>query len=1184
MRRIRLYGLLVRVLLSAMMALTMQSALAQANRATITGTVTDTSGAIVPGVEVTATNSGTGVFTKTASNGAGIYSLLNLPPGTYAVIIKKEGFKPVEFSRVTLIVDQVAALNATLTVGAISDAITVTADSPVLETETGTVGTNMNGNVVTDLPLNAYGGRQAEYFAVALTPGYSPSSSPYLAIINGTQGFTKDFTVDGTSGTANLQGDTFEVGPSMEAIEEMQAETSGLSAKNGITNGGVMMYNLRSGTNKFHGSAFGYGHNEFLDANTWANGHTGDINVPGSTTTRKGKSRFWDYGFSAGGPIIKDKTFIFGTFERYQQFDFTPGGFGSASTVPTQAFLQGNLSSLLVTSNLLGTDVHGNPIYQGAIFNPSDPGAVFVGNVIPSDMISGVSQKITALYQKFYTPERDGLIPNDRLPGTNTPSQTPNQIVIKVDHNLTQNDRLSGSWIYNHRPRTLVDSGGVWAPGTTDGGPLTNSRLQFVKAHEFRLSEAHTFSPTLLNVANATYNWYWNGSLPTSTTNWPSELGFGNTGANNFPQIDFGRTVDNAGGTGFGETAIGNTWSGNWVAGTYIYGDQLIWTKGRHSFTFGGDFRAMQINSHAASGQLSLRFDPDTTGAPTQPYSNQVGFGFASFLLGDVQNAQENTPYNLYGRRKAMSLFAQDDFKVTRKLTLNLGLRWDATFRFHEKNGNWASFDLNAIDPNLGIKGAILYAKNGKDSFERKEDWKNFGPSIGFAYNPWDKVVFRGAFSILYVPIGIQYYEGVPYGFDPGLRGTNTAGAFNWDGGYPGVFVPGTKTTTPDPSLFPIASVDPRSLLAGYTDNFNIGVQYALSQNTRIEATYIGNRGHRLQDSNLAYNEPDPKTFFNLFNNNPNFYSYICDPATAAADAVPYPYAGFCAPAYAAIAPYPQVATGLDTYWFYPNLYYVGLPLGQSYYNSMVLHLVKRTGHGLMADVSYTLSKQQGDTFNNLGDNYDTGLFGIQDYTNLKEAAQTLSVYDQKHVVKAGIEYELPMGRGHKLFGGVNQVVNKIVSGWKISPLLLYATGRPLSFYSSTTGLLGYPAWSAVYVNYNLGNYHGRLFDPGKFPDQNQYLPTDVVSDPTLGQLGSGPSRVGALRTFGQDSEDIAVHKYFKVGKDGQYSLDCAVEFYNIFNRHGFADPSTSIGPQFGQVLGDSGAPRNGQFEARFRW
>src|SRR5262249_53692313 len=149
------------------------------------------------------------------------------------------------------------------------------------------------------------------------------------------------------------------------------------------------------------------------------------------------------------------------------------------------------------------------------------------------------------------------------------------------------------------------------------------------------------------------------------------------------------------------ETAIGNSWSGYWVAGTYIYGDQLTWTKGRHSLTFGGDFRDMQINSHAASGQLSLRFGPDTTGAPAQSYANQVGFGFASFLLGDVQNAQENTPYNLYGRRKAMSLFAQDDFKVTSKLTLNLGLRWDATFRFHEKNGNWASFDLNAIDPNL---------------------------------------------------------------------------------------------------------------------------------------------------------------------------------------------------------------------------------------------------------------------------------------------------------------------------------------------------------------------------------------------------------------------------------------------------------------------------------------------------
>ncbi len=384
--------------------------------------------------------------------------------------------------------------------------------------------------------------------------------------------------------------------------------------------------------------------------------------------------------------------------------------------------------------------------------------------------------------------------------------------------------------------------------GSNSGGPLADAREQLVGGNEFRVSDAWTISPNLLNVFNATYNRFWNGSLPALTgTNWQAQLGFGNTGAQNFPAIGFGSAVN-----GFGETAIGNTWQGYYVGGTFIYGDNLSWTKGKHTFTFGGDFRAEQLNSHGGSGALSFAFGNNTTGAPKQSYANQVGFGFASFLLGDVQSATETTPYDLYGRRKAMDLFAQDSWKIRPNLTINIGLRWDATFRFHEKYGNWANFDLNAIDPNLGIKGAIVYANGGGDSFEKNEDWHNFGPHAAIAWNPWKRVVFRGAFNILYVPIGIQYYNGVPYGFDPGSRGTDAAAApFNWDSGYPGVFTPGTKVTTPPITLFPVVNIDPNSLLDGYTDNWNLGVQYELTKNMSLEVSYIANRGHHLQDSML---------------------------------------------------------------------------------------------------------------------------------------------------------------------------------------------------------------------------------------------------------------------------------------------------------------------------------------------
>ncbi|HUJ31239.1 MAG TPA: TonB-dependent receptor [Candidatus Acidoferrum sp.] len=1174
--------------------------LAQSNRATITGTVTDSSGAVVPGVTVNATNVGTGVVTSAVTNNDGIYSVFNLFPGTYDVEFARKGFKPLNERGIKLESTQVAELNAKLEVGTITETVTVTTEAPILDKESATFGTNMNGNVVSDLPMNIYGGRSVEDFAVAITPGYSPSSSPYWAVINGTQGFTKDFTIDGTSATAQIQGDSMEVGPSMEAVQEMQAQTSGIDVGSGITNGGVIAFNLKSGTNQFHGSAFGFGHNEFLDANTWDNGHTPDPAVPGSTSTRKPKARFWDYGASAGGPIIKNKTFVFGTFERFTQNDFTPGGFGSAAWVPTSDFLNGDFSTLLGAPL---TDGSGNPyinpctgeqVLAGQIFDPETTQTVggqvcsmpFAGNKIDPSRFSSVAKEIIPLYQKYYAPERTGLVANDRLPQSNSPAQTPNQAVIKIDHNLRDADRLSGSWVYNHRPRTLVDSGGVWDPGSTDGGPLANSRIQMVKGSEFRASEQHIFSPTLLNVFNATYNWYWNGSVPASSgTDWPQTLGFGSTGASNFPVISFGGPVN-----GYQETGIGNSWQGHYVGTTLMFDDQITWTKGRHAFTFGGDFRAMEINSTLGTGALSFNFSPNQTGAPTTPYGAQVGFGFASFLLGDVNDASESTPFNLYGRRKAFSFYASDTYKVTPKLTLDYGLRWDIPLPFHEKYGHWANFDLTAISPALGIPGTLVYANSGGDSFENVY-YKDFGPEVGIAYNPWRRVVFRGSYGILYAPIGTQYWNGVPYGFAPGFQGVNRVNAasdgyspaFNWDSGYPGVFVPGTK----DPNYIPWGpvNIDPRSLQLGYTHNFNAGVQYELTDTTRVEASYVGNRGRRLHDPDLAFNQPNPTAFLNLYNSG-NFYDWVYDDASASAAGVAYPYAGFQGFAFQAIAPYPQVTA------LYSPIYYVGTPRGQSTYDSLVLEVVKKAGRGVTLDFNYTLSRSLGDVLTNFGENWWNGSF--QNFYDLSQDERTLTGFDQKHVFKGYITYRLPFGEGQRLLADKGRLVNNIVGGWQISGLFLYASGNPLFFYSTTVRNDYAPwayTWSTVYMNYNLSGYNGRRFDPSHYDPSNPtaasnlYFPATVVSDPQPGTLGKGPAAIDELRGFGTASEDASLLKYFFFGSEHRYSLSLRAEFYNLFNRHGFANPSTDPSdPRFGYVTGVTGSPRQGQFGARFEW
>lgn len=1185
---------------------------AQSNRATITGTVTDPTGAVIPGVQVTAMNLDTAVPTKTISNDDGIYVVPNLPPGRYSLEFTRGGFETLKHEAITLESTESARVDATLKIGAVTTQVTVTTNAPVLDLEKPTEGTNLNGKIVTDLPLSIYGGgRSVEDFAVALTPGYSPISSPYGAVINGGQWFTKDYTVDGTSGTTNIQGDSMESGPTMEAVQELQAQTSGLDAQSAITGGGVIAFNLKSGTNALHGSAFLYGHNELLDANTWTNDYT---------HTPKPQQRAWDYGFSLGGPIIKNKTFFFGAFERYQQIDYRLGS--GSNTVPTTAFQNGDFSALLGPNLCTGDDGTGlcstydpnhNPAplmvqnnagqtlqaRENMIYDPNT-GNQFTGNIIPADRISPVAQKVNAFYQG-YAPQFGGIDNNSRGLLQGSPSQTPNQFVVKVDHIFRDADRLSSSWIYNHRPRTLVDGGGLWQAGTTNGGPLSNGRYQIYWSHEFRLSETHTFSPHVLNVANFTYNLDYNASRPTSPGNWNEQLGFGDTGSDSFPLISF----DDNSAYGHTETFLGNTWQGNLSGVNVIFGDSVTWTKGKHNFTFGGDFKAHQVNNRTGSGALSYGFTYLNTAGAGYPYD---GFGYASFLLGMVGNkASETVAYNLYGRQKGLFLFAQDSYKATPKLTLSLGLRWDYNFRFHEKNGNWANYDLTANDPSFGTPGTMVFAKSGSDSFYKNEYWRNFGPSVGFAYQLTPKSVVRGSYGLIFNPVGVTFFGGVPDGFAPQL-GVNQRNNFSWDAAGGGGQLPDNlfRATPSTPlsdvlfNIFPLVNTDPRALRLGYSEAFNFGVQQEITPNLRLELSYVGNRGHRLTDTALAWNQGPTSQFLRLVRNfgiNSRYDDWVCDPASAAALGVPYPSGTyvygipFCGSPLAAIAPSPQAADWEEGYWQYPNLNYVGLPLGQSFYDSMVLDVVKRTGRGLSMDMSYTWSRQEGDSFSAQQD-YNGYYTPIQDFSNMRQAAHAVTGYDLTHVVKGYVAYELPFGKGRPWLASRNGLVNAIVGGWTVTGVVRYYTGQPFAVGAANNY---WPLWGNIYPVFNTAGV--RTSDPGRYvpvgpdgivPPGNFYMPSTVASNPPSGVLPPSPS-TSALRCPGQADEDASLLKNFPMG-EGRYRLSFRTEFYNLLNRHyynivGCGGNGASIGASnFGEITGVADGPRQGQFAIRFEF
>jgi len=681
----------------SVLLLTAGEMLAQSDRAAITGTIKDSSGAVVPGAQVTVTNAGDDIDASTTTNAMGVYSALNLPIGRYRLACSKEGFKKYERSDINLTISQVAEIDAVLIIGPSTETVAVTRDAPLLQTQTSTISTNLGNAAISELPLNVQGGRNLAAFMFAYVPGVEgtgsdPQNLDYASHINGSLSQSKEVMIDGTSAVSQIGGYLSESSPPMEAVEEFQVTSAGVRANEGRTGGGVFRYEMKSGANAWHGSGFYYMHNEAFDARSWGdkyneavclNDDNGNPAQAASCQRAFGKpaDSLYTYGASIGGPIKKGKIFFYSAWERYTFANYGIGGL--TSTVPTTAFLNGDFSALLDKAVVLGTDSSGHTVYQGAILDPQT-GDTFPGNIIPAARISTVSQKIINLYKRYYQPLSATLTDNNALPLSSPATwYQSNQVSSKLDYNLSQNHRLDGSIIYAYIPRLLSDQGGIWSAGSQDGGPMANAYDHNTTAPSARFRDSWTISNTLLNVFSITFNRFRNPSDARSRRgDWPSTLGLGEFGAGNFPILKF-QGVNNdqqryVGGQPIDETILGSQFNDFYAANTFIYDDNLSWVKGHHTYKFGADFRAQQFNSHGDYGVPAFVFDPAQTAGS---FGANAGFGFASFLLGEVNQASVSEPDNTYGRRKSVSLYAEDDIKATAKLTLNLDLRWEFSGR-----------------------------------------------------------------------------------------------------------------------------------------------------------------------------------------------------------------------------------------------------------------------------------------------------------------------------------------------------------------------------------------------------------------------------------------------------------------------------------------------------------------------
>lgn len=1152
--------------------------LAQSDKASITGTVRDSSVAVLPDVQVRVINTGTNAVYTSRTDSLGYYRVENLPVGDYSISFSKNGFKTFDRKGLTLLISQVAQVDVTLQIGEVAETVVVSSAPPILQTEDTAVSTNLNDVAVSQLPLNVQGSRNLSNFIFAYVPG--AEGSDYSSHIDGSMALTKEVLIDGTSAVSQLGGYISESQPPMESVQEFEADTTGISADAGRSGGGVFRYEMKSGANQIHGSLFGFLHSTGLDALSASNKLAAITDPANAGAYLKKSDSLSDWGGSFGGPILKNKLFYFFSFERYMQAMWSVGP--NSRTVPTDAMMGLNsdgsvaqyadLSPMLTRSNIIGTDPCGNTVYQGAVVNPAT-NCVFVNNQIPTTMISKKSAQIVQLFHKYYQPE-SSFTTNEAGPAYQPDPWFHNtQSSIKIDYNLSNKQHIAGSFYYDDYPRINADQGGVWSATAQYGGPMANSYWHNTTAPSVRLSDAYTFSPNVVNTVYATFNRFRNPSVAVSESGkWDSQLGLMN-GAGNFPLIYFESGMYTNGANyqnGWNFSPLGSQYNDFYAGNTFIYNDELEYLHGHHSFKFGAEFRAMQFNCYPDEGTFTggypIIFDPSVTAGAWYDYANgynEIGNAFASFLLGDVYNAENNTFDPQYGRRKAFSVYAIDTIKVNSRLTMNVSLRWDYNNPYKEKYGHWSSFELNDMNPVSGELGEYEYLTSGSQSFERRQDWYNYSPHVGVAYQITPKTVLRGNIAVFFTPLNLNTWGGIPYSTagNPGFHTTSQEGVggasgtyFNWDNGYTPTI---TKASGPAYTQADVVSIDPRSLTPGNVQQYNIGVQRELDRVTRLDVNWIQNHSYHLQSGIFQHNQPTVADM-------QNYELHGTFPASYNG----YWGYGSTGPGWQGITPYPQAEVG------YGPLFTVGTPLGNADYKSLQISVSRIVGRGLSLQASYNWSRAHGDIDSGFEELW--GIGSLQNTYDLKDEAKDILDFDQTHIVKGYVIYDLPFGRGRTFLSNAGPWTNAFVAGWSLNGDFHYNTGTPMSVHSTNY----YPGFASVYINIDSGC----ALTTGTRALYKQYLNTSCFHNPTGFQLGDGGNFQAQLRNPGLATEDLGLHKAFAMGPEDRYNLSVRLEFFNLFNRDQLAGPDTNPADStFGQILGYGGlSGRVGQVGARF--
>lgn len=1169
---------------------------AQNDRGTITGTISDPAGAVVAGAPIEAKNQETGAVYSGAASGTGNYTLPQIPTGTYEISVTVTGFKKYVRQNILVPVAQTVRVDIQLEVGATTESVTVSEAAPLLKTESGELAHNVESSRMDALPVLGTGGTASgvsgtglrnPYAVLNLLPGadFRPDAS---IRVNGTPSNTMSLKIEGQESSTGIWQTQSWTQPSVDAIQEFAIQTSNYAAEFGQAGGGVFNTTMRSGTNQFHGSAYDYFANEALNAGQ-------PFTDDGKGHLLRPRSRKNDYGFTLGGPVWipkvyngRDRTFFFFNFEQFRETQIINNSF---KTVPTPQMHAGDLSQFL-TGRTIGTDPGtGLPVPENAVYDPATQRLSanglqirdqFPGNVIPLTRFDPVAAKLLAFMP---LPNLPGTV-NNYLPTYANPrvSSVPS---IKADQTLNSKSKISFYW-----SRTSLNT------PAADGMPfpITSARGYDTVTNTTRLNYDYTLRPTMLLHFGVGLLYQNYQEVAGAQGFHPSSIGLkGQNDDNVMPTIAGLSNAQGGYNTGIGPFTLIQIVNPKPTANT-----SLTWVRGNHTYKFGGELVVDgYINRNRTYAEPWITFAATETTDPSLngvALTGSTGLGLGSFLLGRVDNGYTAVATDTRLGKHAIAFFAQDSWKITRRLTLDYGLRYDYQTYLKEQHGLQNNIGPHTPNPGAGgVPGGTIFEATCNCSFAHNYPWA-FGPRLGVAYQINPKTVFRAG-------IGVSYSRTAANNFQSYAVGANTPysapgfgdPAYLLQNGLPYV----VKFPNFDPGQQPYNGIPAGSLnffdqnagRPGRQVNFSAGIQREIMRNLVAEISYVGNRGAWWQANSLVNDKaitPAMLSQFGLDINSATDRALLALPIgspQAAARGLFKPYANFPSTQTVkqAISPYPE----------YTSMLRLWVPIGDTWYDSMQITLNKRFSHGLDFQGSYTWSKQL-----TIGAEGDVSFFQtvspvVNDVTN-RPTNKYLSGYDQPQLLVFSGNYTTPRLPG-------NKILSYVARDWVLGGVFRYGSGLPIRVPNSNNNL------NAVL---NRGTFANRVPGVPLFlqdvnchcydPSRTLVLNPAAWTDPAPGQFSSSAAYYTDYRYQRRPVENMSLGRTFRIKERTQVNI--RAEFTNIFNRTEPANPSngTAPGATFTAPIGKDGqgrytsgfgymtyatpfgTPRTGQLVARF--